>query len=391
MFAGGLNLPKLLPWLGNTQFKVLCALAAISLALTVGISTFFVSERDPRTEPAHPNSEDSMTQLAKSLWRSLFHLPPQISQVCKVQFLAWMGWFPFLFYTTTYIGEIYVEPFFEANPHMSQREVDELWDRGTRRGTVALLAFSIVTFTASILLPFIVVPTYEAPKSNRLPGTLLTPHSTSDLSNSGHLSKSRRGVLGNLQHNLSTATSLALKRIQVKSLTLRRTWLLSHLLFAGCMWMTFLVRGTTLATVLVGLVGIPWAVTMWAPFALISSEISKREAIRRGLIRPPPTREGQLLAAGEDDIADQAGVVLGIHNVSISAPQVIATIVGSILFKFLQKPRGTPGDSSVAWFFRLAGLCAVAAAYLTTKVKDDRQDVEYEYEYEERPRTAGTM
>jgi solute carrier family 45 protein 1/2/4 len=389
MFAGGLNLPRLLPWLGDTQFKVLCALAAISLFVTVGISAVSVSERDPRTEAEHPNSHDSMTQLAKSLWRSLFHLPPQISQVCKVQFLAWMGWFPFLFYTTTYIGEIYVEPFFEANPHMSPKEVDELWDRGTRRGTVALLAFSIVTFTSSILLPFIVVPTYEPPKTNQQPGTLLTPHSSNDMSSSGQLSKSRRGALGNLQHSVSTAISFALKKIQIKSLTLRRTWLLSHLLFAGCMWMTFFVRGTTLATVLVGLVGIPWSVTMWAPFALISSEISKRDAIRRGLIRPPPTREGQLLAAGEDDSADQAGVVLGIHNVSISAPQVIATVVGSILFKFLQKPRGTPGDSSVAWFFRLAGLCAVAAAYLTTKVNDDRQDVEYEYE--ERPRTAGTI
>jgi solute carrier family 45 protein 1/2/4 len=110
---------------------------------------------------------------------------------------------------------------------------------------------------------------------------------------------------------------------------------------------------------------------MWAPFALISAEISKRDAIRRGIIRPPPTADGALLAANEDDSVDQAGVVLGIHNVAISAPQVIATVFGSVLFKWLQKPRGAPGDESVAWFFRVGGLCALCAAYLTTKVGEE--------------------
>jgi solute carrier family 45 protein 1/2/4 len=156
-------------------------------------------------------------------------------------------------------------------------------------------------------------------------------------------------------------------------LTLRRAWLLSHVMFAVCMLLTFFVRGVFMATLLVGLVGLPWAITCWAPFALIASEISKRDAIRRGLIQAPPTLDGQILAANEDDSADQAGVVLGIHNVAVSAPQVIATLISSAIFKWLSKPRGTPGDESVAWCMRFGGICALVAAWLTMRVGEDKE------------------
>jgi len=201
----------------------------------------------------------------------------------------------------------------------------------------------------------------------------MTPSGMS-MSGSGYFNKRSAPFPSRMYRHVHDAMTDFLVRIQISSLTLRKLWFYSHILFAICMWMTFVVRSVPFATILVGLVGIPWAVTMWAPFALISAEISNREAIRRGLIRAPATMEGQLIAAGEDDSADQAGVVLGIHNVSISAPQVVATIVGSLLFKWLQKPRGTPGDESVAWFFRLAGLCAVAAAWLTRSIGDESVD-----------------
>ncbi|KAF2666311.1 MFS general substrate transporter [Microthyrium microscopicum] len=364
MGLGGINLPRYFPFLGNSQFKVLCALAAISMAVSVSISVASVRERDPRQDTMHPNSEDSLLQIFRSLWRSLFRLPPQISAVCKVQFLAWMGWFPFLFYTSTFIGEIYVEPFFEANPHMTQSEINAIWDEGTRRGSVALLVFAIVTFAGNVILPFLIVPTFQAPKpSNDLAATPLTPtHS---------LSGSYLSVKSSMRPTLQKRITTLLTKLQIPGLTLRRTWLYSHLLFCGCMWATLFTRSVLSATLLVGAVGICWAVTMWAPFALIASEISRRDAIRRGVLRARG-RDAQLLAAGEDDSADQAGVVLGIHNVSISAPQVIATLVGSVLFHYLQKPRGTPGDTSVAWFFRLGGLCALGAAWLTHRVGEDK-------------------
>jgi solute carrier family 45 protein 1/2/4 len=373
MFCGGLHLTKVFPFPGMTQFKALCSIASVSIAVTTAISVLTIHERDPRSEPPHPNKGDNLVVLFMSLWRSVFRLPPQISKVCLVQFLAWMGWFPVLFYTTTYVGGIYAEPLFRENPHRSPQEIDEIWEAGTRHGSVAMLWFSIVTFVASVLLPFIVSPAYKEPDAFNPETAPMTPIGGS-ISGSGFIQKTT--VVGRFYRQLQDATDGCLTRVQISSLTLRRLWLYSHILFAVCMLLTFFVSSVAWATALIGLVGIPWAITMWAPFALISAEISKRDAIRRGLLRPTVVDgagdDVQLLAAGEDDAVDQAGVVLGIHNVSISAPQIVSTLAGSLLFSAIQKPRGAPGDESVAWFFRLSGLVALAAAWLTRRVEEER-------------------
>lgn len=376
---GFINLPKVFPFLGGTQFKVLCAIASILMLLTSGISCATVQERDPRLEGEPMEQNLSIIAFFRSLYHSVRRLPPQIKKVCAVQFAAWIGWFPFLFYITTYIGEIYADPFFEGNPNMSKEEVDKLWEKATRVGTFALLIFAITTFIASVFLPMIVAPSFTAPPPPA--ATPLTPTSPgAALSRSDYFSATPKpGSSRGRQNYLNRFTSI-FTHFNIRTLTLRRMWFISHIAFSVCMLFTFFIRSVPAATVLVGLIGIPWAVTNWAPFALISAEISKRDAIRRGVIRPPPTRNGALLAAGEDDAqgADQAGVVLGIHNVAISAPQVIATLISSAIFSLLQKPRGTPGDDSVAWTLRFAGVCALGAAWLSRRVDEEDADAREE-------------
>jgi solute carrier family 45 protein 1/2/4 len=371
--SGYLDLPKMLPWLGNSQFKVLCAIASFTLGATVAISCSTVHERDPSYEGT-PDPGKGLIAFFKALFRSVLKLPPQVRRVCEVQFFAWIGWFPFLFYITTYIGEIYVEPFFEANPNMTPAEVDQTWEKATRVGTFALLIFAITTFAASVFLPFIIPPTFKPPPPPAT--TPLTPTTPSSISASGYFSlKKPTPARASLHTRFCAALTSA---IQIPSLTLRRAWLISHLLFAACMWLTFAVHSVTGGTILVAAIGVPWALTCWAPFALISSEISKRDAIRRGLLRPG-TREAALIAAETDETdegEDQAGVVLGIHNVAIAAPQVIATLVSSVIFRILQKPRGSPGDNSVAWVLRFGGCCAVVAAWLTLRVKEESELLE---------------
>ena len=70
----------------------------------------------------------------------------------------------------------------------------------------------------------------------------------------------------------------------------------------------------------------------------------------------------------------QAGVVLGIHNVAIAAPQIVATLVSSAIFKAMQKPRGGDevgiGDESVGWVLRFGGCAAVVAAFLTGRMEN---------------------
>lgn len=372
--AGYVKLPEYLPWLGQTQFKVLCAIASFIMALTVGISVTTCAERDPTFDSAPADEQGGVLGFFKGLWNSIGKLPAQIKRVCEVQFAAWIGWFPFLFYITTYVGEIYADPFFEKNPHMSDAEIDQIWEDATRIGTRALLVFAIVTFLASVFLPFVIPPSFQAPEPDRptTPATPMTPATPHSMGGSGYfaLSHTPRGRPKSIWERMSQSMDV----LQIKSLTLRRAWVLSHIAFAVLMVLTFFIRTTLGATLLVGAIGVPWTITNWAPFAIIASEISKRDAIRRGIIKPRD-RESQLIAEGEDESsADSAGVVLGIHNVAIAAPQVIATLVSSIMFKFLQKPRGTAGDDSVAWVLRFGGVCALVAAWLTLRVHEEKEE-----------------
>ncbi|KAK5121993.1 hypothetical protein LTR85_004565 [Meristemomyces frigidus] len=380
---GYIDLPRYLWFFGNTQFKVLCIIASLAMAITLAISCYAIQERDPRLEGEPGKEKGGVLAFFVGLYRSMRKLPPQIQKVCMVQFFAWIGWFPFLFYITTYIGELYVEPFFQENPNMSPSEIDRTWEHATRIGTFALLIFAVTTFASSVILPFVVASSYKAPEpapvtpmtpGARTPGTPLTPHTPGASSAAGYFgynpphTEDWSSKPEYQDRNALQRFCYRLPSLEIRWLTLRRAWLLSHIVFALLMWLTFVVRDTTTATILVGLIGVPWAMTNWAPFALIAAEISRRDAIRRGHIRPPPTREGELLAHGEDEAADQAGVVLGIHNVAIAAPQVIATLVSSAIFKLLQKPRGSVGDDSVAWVLRFGGCAALIAAWFTRKV-----------------------
>jgi solute carrier family 45 protein 1/2/4 len=388
---GYVDLPRYLWFFGNTQFKILCVIASAAMAVTLSITCVFCPERDPRQDGPPPEQETGVFAFFTGLFRAMQKLPTQIKAVCWTQFFAWIGWFPFLFYITTYIGEIYVQPFLAENPNMTDAELDNLYETGTRVGTFALLIFALTTFTSSVILPFIVASSYEDPDSQTTgamtpgpmtPGRITPGPMTPGAKTPGGTTKDNYFAYTPANRNASFISTGGNRlrdrapKMDIGWLTLRRAWMLSHILFALLCWATFFVKDAKSAIILVGAIGVPWAMTNWAPFALIAGEISKRENIRRGLIEPPPTREGEMLARGEDpsEGADQAGVVLGIHNVSIAAPQVIATLASSVIFKFLQKPRGTMGDESVAWVLRLGGLAALCAAYMTTRVKEDADE-----------------
>lgn len=128
---------------------------------------------------------------------------------------------------------------------------------------------------------------------------------------------------------------------------------------------TFFISTPTQATILTGFVGLPWALTLWAPFALISAEISKRDSEAR--------RKGGSYAENKPE--DQAGVILGLHNVAVAAPQIVATLVSSAIFKIAQKQRGEPYDTSVGWVLRFGGLAALVAAVFTWTIREDAEPV----------------
>ncbi|KJR87826.1 solute carrier family 45, member 1/2/4 [Sporothrix schenckii 1099-18] len=378
--AGYLNLPSFLWWLGGTQFKDLCAIACVSLGATVVLTCVVVRERDPRLEGPPPPNKPGVVPFFKLIFVSIRRLPPQIYKVCTVQFCAWVGFFPMLFYTSSYIGEIYVEPFLEANPHMTPEELDRLYEQATRVGTFALLIYSITSLCTNVFLPFFIAPTYDSrhvdhPKQGQQQGR---PQQLSVVD-----SGAAGGASGRDHHSGEKKTKSWLDYLVIPGLTLRRAWMLSLLLFSGSMFCTVLVRSVAAATFLIGLVGITWALTLWAPWAIISAEISNRDAqirARKQAARLARGENGDVAGdAGnhddddddDDEEVDQAGVILGIHNMAIAAPQIIATVGSSIIFKFLQKPRGTPGDHSIAVVMALGGVTVLLAAYYVHKIQDE--------------------
>lgn len=368
--AGYVHLPKIMWWLGDTQFKCLCAIASIALGLTV-LMSMAIKERNPKLDGPKPKSrKPGVLSFFVKLFASIKRLPPQTKKVCIVQFCAWVGFFPMLFYTSSYIGEIYVQPFLEENPNMTDAQLDGLYEEATRVGTFALLIFAITSLATNVFLPFFIAPTYDSAPIGEALGE---------------------------GHNTSLRTYDEEKkhwtdRLIIPGLTLRRAWMLSQLLFMVSMLCTVLVRTVAAATVLIGLVGITWALTLWAPFAIISAEISRRDALVRQKKRAssattatgPSSSSAATVTPGfdgyvsdndhkfdEEEETDQAGVILGIHNMSIAAPQILATMGSSLIFKFFQKPRGEAGDHSYAIVMAIGGITVGASAWFIHLIRDE--------------------
>ncbi|KNE60189.1 hypothetical protein AMAG_05608 [Allomyces macrogynus ATCC 38327] len=176
-------------------------------------------------------------QPARDIWTALHRLPREVADICHIQFFCWMGWFPFLFYSTTYVAQ-FVRPipgqyaflrYHASGCHQSLTYVPDPSpfdghdaDRATRLGSRAFLLFSIVSFLFSLALPAVTA---------------------------------RLGI------------------------TLRSLWIGAELLFAFVMWATLVVSDVVGATEIVTALGYPWAVGMWVPMALLGQMVSRAESV----------------------------------------------------------------------------------------------------------------
>lgn len=127
------------------------------------------------------------------------------------------GWFPFLFYSATYVGETYFR--YDAPPHESADMVGEVG----RIGSTALIMFSLVTFTSAIVLPRIV----ESPDDE---GSSYTPRPPA-------------------------ALAPIVEEVRKRKPSLITVWFLSQFVFAGAMFMTPFVRSLRQAEFLVAISG----------------------------------------------------------------------------------------------------------------------------------------
>ena len=162
--------------LGNTQFKQLIITSALALIACVSLTCWAVHEPALARSPSKGTSADTLSigSMMSQIVRTAQRLPSRISVICRITFCSWIEWFSFLFYSTTWIGEVYLR--YNA-PAKAREHRDSLGQIG-RVGSMALITFSVVTFAASVLLPWLVESPEDAEEftprpSRRVRGALL--------------------------------------------------------------------------------------------------------------------------------------------------------------------------------------------------------------------------
>lgn len=123
-FIGYLDLVKYLPMLGHSQMGALCIAGILVFALSMTITCISVQEV-PLSADAIVKADEPWYQVFVYIWYALRRLPPSVQTLCNAQFFAWMGWFPFLFYSTTWVSEIYFETH-QPNDGMKEHVQDHL-------------------------------------------------------------------------------------------------------------------------------------------------------------------------------------------------------------------------------------------------------------------------
>jgi solute carrier family 45 protein 1/2/4 len=108
------------------------------------------------------------------------------------------------------------------------------------------------------------------------------------------------------------------------------------------MVLTLVVKSWEGTVVLVSLVGCSWAATQWIPHAIIGAEISPKHDM-------------------DDTLLEHRGAILGLHNLAISGPQIVAASASSGIM-WLMTAAGSVEPA--VWPLRVAALPAMIAATL---------------------------
>jgi solute carrier family 45 protein 1/2/4 len=203
-------------WMGDTQFKQLTIIAMVFMVVTNGITCWAVTERVLVVAP--PSETKGNFKIFRQIWSTILNMPPRVKAICRAQFWSWLGWFPYMFYGTTWIGETY---FRYDVPNGAAASDDMLGDMG-RIGSTSMVITSLITFTAAFILPLLV----ESP--DRKATTPWTSPSIARLV----------AKLGKYRPNILT------------------TWIFGHLVFSGAMCMAPFATSYRFATFLVCLCGL---------------------------------------------------------------------------------------------------------------------------------------
>lgn len=375
--------------LGGAQFRKFCVVSIFCLVTTVGI-TCWTQEETPRTSNRVERDRTKFTDFVKNIYKAAVSLPKPIRRVCYVQIFAFMGWFPFLFYSTTYVAQVLA----------FEQKTDPDTDTAARMGNLAMLIYSLVAVIAGTVLP---------PLARR--DTRLLAHE-GDEDEDAELTRLKMTVR---EWRAEAARQGRPLRLPFMPFFLRNIWTGALLLFTILMFLTLFISTMWQAIVVVSLVGICWAVACWVPFAIIMEFLKEKEGDQRPpeprqISRRPSHNRTRSMPASrltmtmnenapllrrrtsfdENDTVERiegepaaGGTIMGIHNLAIVAPQFIISLVASAIFRAadgeMEDDPSQPtfyGKTGVAWVLRFGGLCTLAGALIARMVPPTRTEKE---------------
>lgn len=297
-FCGWVDLAswKGLRWLGGGQFRRFAMISLLAMISCVSVTVASISEVPADSRFAHQHQRESVwmstgrkvKDTLDDVWHAIQRLPRSVRRVCLVQLFAFMGWFPFLFYSTTYVLQIaQYERNLKRQKHKGAYGEPEHRDRGRQssdkdaeRGSFAMLMFAVVSLVSAALLPYLALAGEHRDKirlEDRPDEEPPTPPLRLDIPSASSDNESQRyGHDPEQDDKLSRAKRIV--RGLTQGLTLRTLWTLASLSFATLMLVGTAWASTVYeATVVIALVGVPWSVAAWAPFAMVGEFVREAE------------------------------------------------------------------------------------------------------------------
>ncbi|GAA5892405.1 uncharacterized protein JCM6883_007344 [Sporobolomyces salmoneus] len=257
VFGYGLGTLDLVRWsggiVGDSQIKVIAFFTVVFVCITHTIALASVQERIliSRDDEDDKRRGNVFARVIKEVFHTMRTIPKPIQSVFNVQFFSWISWFPILFFTTTWIAEIYVTTL-QPVSYSDLAEAPELvQEDATRAGTTAMFYHSVVSLLASILLP---------PLTASSSSTRLSTHPYGSHSSTSH------NLIERFKHFIP---------IPIPWLSLPLLWTFSTGLLGVLMLFCSIIGTVGGATVLIALIGFNWACTNWIPFAVLADLILK--------------------------------------------------------------------------------------------------------------------
>lgn len=381
---GALDLVQIFgPRLGDSQFKQLTIVAALGMLLTSAITCWAVTERVLISVRHDPRRAQGRFKVVRQIYSTILTLPPRIRGICNAVFWSWIGWFPFIIYSSTWVGETYFRYDVAANARDSK---DALGDMG-RIGSMALTVYSTVSFISAWILPSLVQAPEDDTFTHRPPASLAPFIET----------------FNKVKPDLLTA------------------WIVSSVVFSLAMFFTPFATSFRLATVIVAFCGIPWCVSQWAPVTFLGVEVNKLSGSAEpsitganGRTIPPASyrrlsnessgiemlslehgpgnlEAGRAAANGSDrdhaptsSTGELSGIYFGILNIYVTIPQFLSTVMSGAVFSLLE-PGKSPelateahpsetsdpsGPNAIAVCMFLGAISSLMAAWTTRKLRD---------------------